>query len=399
MRVCLWGTFDPEHVRNRVIKTGLEQAGAEVVVCHRSLWRGRGERVRESARQRLNLSLIGRGLAAYWHLCWCLLTMARPDVVLVGYPGQIDALIARPICWLRRMPLVLDAFLSIYETAVTDRKLVPKRSWRARLLWCLERQSCRGADLVLLDTEADCAFFQNAYGVGRYARVWVGAPEPSVVAPARRSTGDDTFDVLFVGTFIPLHGIEHILRAAKLLATSAPEVRITFIGSGQMYTEMRLLAQGLALDNVEWGPSWLDEPELSERAARADLILGVFGTSAKAQRVIPAKAYAALAAGRPLVTADTPGSREALTHDETALLCPPGDPKALASAILAVRANRAEADQIAANGQALYWQRFAPRPIGELLLALLRPLVRRTSHFTAAPPESRRHRRSDRPQP
>ena len=273
------------------------------------------------------------------------------------------------------MPLVLDAFLSLYETAVDDRRLLPRRSWRARLLWRMERLACRAADLVLLDTEADCAFFRALYGGGHYVRVWVGALEPDGPLTPRAATRDDTYDVLFVGTFIPLHGIEYILGAAALLGESAPEVRFTFIGHGQTYDDMRALGKDLALDNVVWGAHWLEGTELVERSARADLVLGVFGASAKAQRVIPAKAYAALALGRPLLTADTPGSREALAHNETASV--PAGELGRPGRGHRVRANPDLAERVAANGLALYRERFAPRPIGQLLLESLRTLVNR----------------------
>jgi len=62
-------------------------------------------------------------------------------------------------------------------------------------------------------------------------------------------------------------------------------------------------------------------------------VLGIFGTSAKAGRVIPNKVFQALACGAPVVTADTAAARELLRDGESALLVPPGDPEALAAAI------------------------------------------------------------------
>ena len=103
------------------------------------------------------------------------------------------------------------------------------------------------------------------------------------------------FRALFVGKLIPLHGVETILAAARL----APEIAFRVVGSGQLDA---LLHDRPA--NVEW-VEWIDYELLPAELHAAGCALGVFGTSGKAGRVIPNKAFQALACGTPLVTADT----------------------------------------------------------------------------------------------
>jgi len=74
----------------------------------------------------------------------------------------------------------------------------------------------------------------------------------------------------------------------------------------------------------------MDYAALPDAYRRAGCALGIFGTGAKAARVIPNKVFQALACARPVVTADTPAARELLTHEIDALLVPPGDGSALA---------------------------------------------------------------------
>ena len=83
-------------------------------------------------------------------------------------------------------------------------------------------------------------------------------------------------------------------------------------------------------------PGW----RLRSRIVGSDICLGVFGTSDKAARVVPNKVYDALAAGRPLVTEDSPAARELLHDGDDALLVPAGDGAALADALRRLRGPR-----------------------------------------------------------
>jgi glycosyltransferase involved in cell wall biosynthesis len=104
---------------------------------------------------------------------------------------------------------------------------------------------------------------------------------------------------------------------------------------------------------VEWVP-WVDYERLPDELRRAGCALGIFGTSDKARRVIPNKAFQALACGTPLVTADTPGARELLVDGQSALLVPPGDAKALANALQLVANDEELAQRLSTGGRAAY---------------------------------------------
>ena len=167
--------------------------------------------------------------------------------------------------------------------------------------------------------------------------------------------------MLFVGKLIPLHGLETVLAAAR----AAPELRVRLVGSGQLEE----LVRGRPA-NVEWVP-WVEYERLPHELHRASCALGIFGTSDKAQRVIPNKAFQALACGTPLVTADTPAARELLVDGESALLVPPGDAAALAAALRQLADDPELARRLSAGGRAAYGEQASEEVLGRRWRALL----------------------------
>ena len=128
--------------------------------------------------------------------------------------------------------------------------------------------------------------------------------------------------------------------------------------------------------NVEW-VDWVEYERLPEEIQRAGCALGVFGTSPKTGRVIPNKAFQALACGTPLVTADTPAARELLVDGESALLVPAGDPEALAAAVRRLADDVELARAIGDGGLAAYREHASEAVLGERWRGLVEQLVAR----------------------
>jgi glycosyltransferase involved in cell wall biosynthesis len=271
------------------------------------------------------------------------------DAFMVGYPGQLDLPAARRAS--RGRPVVFNPLVSLADTLVGDRRRFRPGSLAARALERIDRRAFRSADLVVADTETHARFLGQLAGRDDIAVCFVGAEE-RLFQPGWQPP--PTFTVLFVGKLIPLQGVDTILAAAR----AAPEISFRLVGSGQLTP---LLADRPA--NVEH-VAWLEYEQLPDEIRSTACVLGIFGTSAKAQRVIPNKAFQALACGAPLVTADTPAARELLTHGESALLVPPGDPGALAGALRRLAGDNHLARRIAAGGRAVYEQAASEAVLG-----------------------------------
>ena len=254
---------------------------------------------------------------------------------------------------------MFNPLVSLSDTLVDDRGRFRRGSLPARALARIDRAAFRSSDLVVADTEAHAELFRSL-GARRVEVCLVGAEE-RVFRPGW--TGGGPF--LFVGKLIPLHGLETILAAARL----APELPIRVVGSGQLEP---LLADRPT--NVEWVP-WVDYELLPVELHAAAAALGIFGRSAKAGRVIPNKAFQALACGTPLVTADTPAARELLVDGESALLVPAGDPDALAAALRRLAAKPELGPRLSAGGLAAYRERASEAVLGARWRALLESIL------------------------
>jgi glycosyltransferase involved in cell wall biosynthesis len=348
VKVLYFGTYDRASPRNTQVVSCLRAAGVAVVERHRAVW----GRHNWSPGPRTMLRLARAEVA---------LSRTAPDgadVLLVGYPGHADIPAARRVA--RGRPVVFNPLVSLTDTLVDDRAVVSPRSPKAAAVRVLDRRAFRGVDLVVADTQAQATYFRETFGLAaeQVAVALVGAedalftPTPADPAP---------FHVLFVGKLIPLHGLPAILEAARLL----PDVPFVLAGDGQLAP---LLSDRPA--NVRHVP-WIDYAALPDAYRRAGCALGIFGTGEKAARVIPNKVFQALACGRPVVTADTPGARELLTHEADALLVPPGDGPAIAGAVRRLAEDGSLAERLGAAGRATYEARASEPVLGARWRALL----------------------------
>src|SRR4051812_6936250 len=324
MGVSYLGTWERGYPRNEQVIAALRMSGVTVALVHEPLWT-------DEHKFALGPRVSARLLAAEAKLA--LRRVPREsEALLVGYPGQFDVFSAKR----HGRPVVFNAMVSLYDTFVDDRRRFAEGSLSARALHAIDRAALRGAAAVVADTKANARYLAELADIEEPAVCYVGAEE-DLFRHAWRQPKE--FVVLFVGKLIPLHGLEVILGAASRL----PDVRFRIVGSGQLES---LLRDRTA--NVEHVP-WIPYAELPDAYANAGCALGVFGTSAKARRVIPNKAFQALAVGTPLITAVSEGVCELLQDGRDALL-PDASAQALADAILRLRDDPARAERTGAGG-------------------------------------------------
>jgi glycosyltransferase involved in cell wall biosynthesis len=298
------------------------------------------------------------------------------DAVIVGFRAHSDMFAARLVARSRPVPLIFDPLTSRYEERVIDRQQVRPGSWLSRWYHMTDAAGCRAADRLVLETDAQIAYFVDTFAVprARCRRLWLGADD-DVMRPLPTVTKCDAFTVFFYGRFSPLHGVEHIVRAAAHLELQREAVRFVLVGAGQTYQMARRLADQLEVSTIRF----LDPVPYAHLAAmmsEADVCLGSFGTTARAQRVIPNKVFDALAVGRAIVTGDSPASREILVHAHNAWLCPCGDAEALADSLVRLKRDPDLRETIARRGHELFIEHFSLEAMTRAVAGIVGELVR-----------------------
>jgi glycosyltransferase involved in cell wall biosynthesis len=132
--------------------------------------------------------------------------------------------------------------------------------------------------------------------------------------------------VLAAGRLAPQKGLETLIAAAALWRDRRPAPLTVIAGTGPLADQLAGQARDLAADVTFLG--WRDD--VTALLAAADLF--VLPSRWEGQ---PLVLQEALRAGRPVVASDVGGVRD-LTGDTAAVLVPPGDPAALAAAVLRV---------------------------------------------------------------
>ncbi|MEI6742980.1 MAG: glycosyltransferase [bacterium] len=365
MSVLMCGTFDPNFGRNRQLLRLMESRNITVNVKSYSLWSS--NKVADVRQGKVQRAL--RGIAVYGQMIVALLGQTlnprrRPSVVLVAHPCQFDAVAVGAICRIVRVPMVIDYFVSLHETVVDDRNIVSSTSLTAKVLRSVDALSVKLATLILADTPEDVEAFakETSTAPSKWRTVWVGA-DTDIYKPTVATSSPEKV-VLFYGTYIPLQGIDFIVRASLLLPK---EYRVRLIGEGQERPRIEKIIRELnapveLLDSVS-------ETELPPEIAQASVCLGIFGTGAKSSRVIPNKVFQCMAMGKAIITADTPAIRNHL--GSAVATVPAGDPQALANAIVALLEDDARLLELETGSRKLFLEKFDDNKIAPLLIEAL----------------------------
>jgi len=395
MKICYFGTYEKNYPLNRIIIKGLKKNGIEVKEYHVSLWEEHKNKHGDFLKLFSLIKLLINTVIAYLKLGFKFLKeCGNINTIIVGYIGQLDIFWLRFLIFLRKKKpkIIFIPLVSLYDTVIVDRGLFGKKNIFAKLLFYLDKYSFKIADLVIFDTNEHIKYICDLFSLNKskFRRVWVGADEDVFypIPPNSLLSGGEVnsfpdksgieknyspfdkgglggvvFTILFFGKYIPLHGLEYIIKAAKLLE-SEKDIKFKMIGNGQLYDKITGLSKNLEIKNIEF-IEWIEYNKLVNEINKADAILGIFGGTEKSLRVIPNKVFQAIACGKPVITGDSPAIRELFIDRKNILLCENKNAESLKKAILELRNNGELRNEIAEGGYGVFKSKLTCGGIGK----------------------------------
>lgn len=346
-KVLFWGRFDPGYSRNRVYAALFRELGWDVDYFFVKWFPKFGD-----------WEAAVRGLGR----------RPLPDLVWVPVCRQRDILAACRWAHRRGVKVLFDPMISAW-----DKKVLEQRKWRAdepraQRLHAHETVLMNAPDMVTWDTSCHLEFCARTFNVPRERlRVLLTGTDETVFRPqAAEPPAGGPFRVLYHGAYLPLHGTEYIVEAARM--TEGEGIQWDFLGWGAYKAATEAKAAGISnirfLDKVPY----VDVPKV---ICAHDVVLGVFGTTEKASRVIGNKVYECMACARPTINEFCTGYPPEAKDCRAITFVPPGDAKAIADAVRAYRDDWANRDAYFAAARDFFERHLSMRVIKTQLAGVL----------------------------
>ena len=229
----------------------------------------------------------------------------------------------------------------------------------------VQRYACQFADCILVNAEAVKQWLvSEGYNESKIVVIRNGVDtskfgEAADPARVRRELGvpDGVPLVLVVSRLTRFKGLEQMIEAAAILKNQGTSARVVIVGetapSEKAYLERlkRHADEHRVADRVIFAGLRSDVPAL---LSAADVSVMPSLNEALSNVLLES-----MAAGAPTVATRVGGTPEALIHEETGLLVPPGEARALAAAIVRLLEDRSAAARLGRSARQFVHSRFS----------------------------------------
>ena len=361
VKICFFGSYNDDRVIP-LLKKRFELLGHDVIECRENVYLKVG-----------HIDVISV-MKAFVKLYFKHRKINYDIIVLPLWWGAIQLPMLKLIS---KKPILYFGQGSPYDELVNDRKKIKANSFTAKFFYYFEKMVCRWSDLITKETQVEIDYYTKEMKVSKEKfRVLLLSVDESKFPVCEIKKPEKEFHVLYFGQFIPLHGVEVIIEAAKILSPHL-DIKFRFCGDGQIKEAIMELSKKYALKNVEF-LGFVPHETLQNELKKSDLCLGIFGESHKASIVVTNKVYQILCSQKPLITMESDAVREInLENNKNCVLIPNRSSEKLASEILNLKNNPEKLKKIAIAGRKIYLENFSMDVTSKKLQSFLDELLKK----------------------
>jgi glycosyltransferase involved in cell wall biosynthesis len=200
-----------------------------------------------------------------------------------------------------------------------------------------------------------------------------GVVPPGVVAGTdiRREFGIGPEEKLIgtVGELVEAKGQCHLIEAVPQILKKYPTAKLMIVGSGELETELKKLASRLGVSDSIIFTGF--RKGIGNCLEAFDLFVLPSVMEGLNNSIIEA-----MMVGKPVVATDTGGVSEIVTHGETGLLVPPGNPASLAEATLELLESPERASTLASAGREYAMENLTAQQMVDKTIAVYESMMR-----------------------
>jgi glycosyltransferase involved in cell wall biosynthesis len=298
----------------------------------------------------------------------------RVDVAYVYHPPATIGLPAQVFRWLRGIRCVYDV-QDLWPDTLAATGMVRYKSALALAGWWSNFVYRNMDRLVAQSPGFQAKLIERGVEAERVSLVYNWSPDEGVQAaggalPASEASAlQGKFNVVFAGNMGLAQGLDSMIAAAPTVARAAPDVQFVLVGGGVEAESLRRAAAGAK--NVLFLPR-RGPGEMPSVYAAADVLLVHLRDDPLFTITIPSKTQTYLAMGKPILAAVRGDTASLVEQSGAGLSCAPGDPQALADAVVRMRSMTAnDLARMGENGRLFYRMHLARAAGASALLALL----------------------------
>ena len=337
-----------------------------VITCHNQPDYIRAVTLRQAAlnQAKVNVKIVKNkriGVLRYLEIILKLIKVRltfNPDVYLLTFRGYEILPFTKFISI--RKKLIYDEFVNPIEWLNEPRDEFWTRFIPKSLFASYYRHLVKNIDLILADTPSHAKYSSklSRLPVTKYRSLPVGTDE-DIFHPIVTTKKNKTFSVFYYGNMLPLHGLDTVLEAAKLLQDYP--IKFLLVGGGDR-SKSKIQAQNNKRLTYK---SWLAFEAIPYTIRKYNLCLGgPFGDTVQAQRVITGKTYQFLACGAPTLIGKNQAS-EIFKDGFNSLVVEQNNPRQLAKKILWAYKNQNKLVKIGQQGNKLYKDKLSSKVISQ----------------------------------